>query len=359
VDDLDTPTLVIDLGRVERNIANMAGLAARHGIALRPHVKSHKVVALARMQLEAGATGITCQKLSEAEVMADAGVTDILIAAQIVGPIKVQRLADLAMIVKLTTVVDSVEGAQAIGAALKSRGLELDALVEVDLGFQRCGVAPTDVGEFATRLAAIPGLRFAGVMGYEGQIYSGAHIGDVAAEAERAYERLDIALVSLARVGVVPRCVSVGATAAARLASLHPGITEMRCGSYIFNDLTQVAAGSALLEDCAATVLSTVLSIARRRSAVIDAGAKALSLAQTPGRPGYGLVLGHEASTIKRLSDEHGIIEVHGGPFRMGERVHIVPNSHTTLVNEFSEMVGVRDGRVEEVWPVAARGCIQ
>ena len=356
-DDLDTPSLVVDLDRVDRNIARMAALAAQHSVALRPHVKSHKVPELARWQVSAGASGITCQRLSEAEVMVGAGLNDVLIATEIVGVIKATRLAELASRARLTTVIDSIEGARQVGAAVASRGLVIDALVEVDLGLHRCGVQPPQVGELAEQVSRIPGLQFVGIMGYEGHVYDKSHIRRVADTAARAYGRLDRALVSLDKAGLVAGRVSVGATAAARAACVHPGINELRCGSYIFNDLTQVAAGWAALDECAATVLATVVSARSDRSAVIDAGAKTLSLARTPGRVGYGLILGHEASVIARLSDEHGMVEGGGHPLRVGERVLIVPNSHTTVVNEFSEMVGVRNGKVEETWKVEARGC--
>jgi D-serine deaminase-like pyridoxal phosphate-dependent protein len=362
LDQIDTPALIVDLDRIEANIAAMAALARAHDLALRPHAKAHKIPDLARRQVQAGAVGITCQKLGEAEVMAAAGLTDILVACQIVGAIKVQRLLALARRVRLTTVVDSVEGARPLSDAARANGMVVDTLLEVDVGYHRCGVPPDEVAGLARALTSdCPGLRIRGLMAYEGHIYKLDGAAQVDRATRRAYDLLGDAAARLRAAGVAVECVSVGASAGARVAAAHPAVTELRAGSYIFNDLYQVRMGHVTADDCALSVLATVISARTPDHAVIDAGAKALTFAELPGASGYGLIRGHESAVIDRLADEHGIISVPPGapPFRVGERVMIVPNDGSVVVNSFSELVGIRAGRVERVWSIAARGCMQ
>lgn len=362
LDGIDTPALVVDLDVMEANLGSMASLVASAGMRLRPHAKSHKSPALAWQQLRAGAAGITCQKLAEAEVMASAGIPDILVATPVVGEVKARRFVSLLRRTKLTTVVDSLPPARVLDEMLGARDLSTDALVEVDVGYGRCGLPPRDVAEFAVELKrSCPNLRFTGIMAYEGQLYDLRGADAVGTEAARIYDLLAEVAGHLRDAGLPPMTVSVGASVAARVAVRHLAVTEVRPGSYLLNDLSQVAMGGVSEAQCALRVLATVISVPAADRAVIDAGAKALTFAPLPGFPGYGRMVTHPDSVIARLADEHGIISVPAGarPFSVGERVAIIPNSHTVVVNEFSEMVGVRGEDVEWRFPIAARGCIQ
>jgi len=360
--ELDTPSILIDLDVMEANLASMTSIAADGGKQLRPHAKSHKSPHLAWQQIRAGAVGITCQKLAEAEVMARAGIKDILVVTPVVGEIKLLRFFGLLRMARLTAVVDSLDQAEPLDRMARDRGEIVDILVEVDVGYHRGGRDPHDAVAFASRVArSYPNLRLGGVMAYEGHLYDLRDADAVASEAHRAYDELGLVAKSLEHAGVPSPTVSVGASAAARVAANHEAVTEIRAGSYLFNDLSQVAMGSATEAQCALTVLATVVSVPAKDRAVTDAGAKALTYTPLSGFPGYGRMITHPDSVIARLADEHGIVSVPPGarPFHVGERIRIIPNSHTVVVNEFSEMIGVRGGTIEWRRPIAARGCVQ
>jgi D-serine deaminase-like pyridoxal phosphate-dependent protein len=362
IDEIDTPALIVDLDRMEANITAMADLARRHGVALRAHAKSHKIPALAWRQVRAGAEGIACQKLGEAEVMAEAGLPDIMVSYPIIGSIKVRRLLGLARRLHFTTVVDSLEGARPLSAAAVADGLVVDTLLEVDSGYHRCGVSPDDAPAMARAIAhELPGLRFKGLLAYEGHVYGLNRPDEVARAASASYDVLGSVADRLRESGIPVECVSAGSSVSAEAAAAHPAITELRAGGYIFNDRSVVMLGGATEQQCSLTVLATVVSKRGSDHVVIDAGAKAMSLATLSGVPGYGLILGHEDALLRKVADEHGMIAVPPGgrPFTIGERVSIVPNEHNTVVNQFPELVGVRGGRVECVWPIAGRGLMQ
>jgi D-serine deaminase-like pyridoxal phosphate-dependent protein len=362
IDDVDTPSLIADLDVLETSIERMASYTRRHHVSMRAHVKNHKIPEIAHLQMRAGAAGIVCQKLGEAELMADAGLTDILIPYPIIGPIKVRRLLDLARRVQLTTTVDSREGAGAISAAAQAVGLTVDTMLEIDNGYHRCGVPPEDAVAFAREIAErMPGLRFKGVLGYEGHVYALSRPDDVERQARQAFDVLASVAESVRAQGISIECVSTGSSVSFRTAAAHPSVTEIRVGGYVFGDRSVVQLGGATQAECSLTVLATVVSKRGEDHVVIDAGAKALSLATLDGIPGYGLILGHEEAEIARLADEHGMIRVPPGgrPFFIGERVMILPNEHTVVVNQFPELVGVRAGRVECDWPIAGRGLMQ
>jgi D-serine deaminase-like pyridoxal phosphate-dependent protein len=362
IDDVDTPALIVDLERMASNIEAMARLGRDGDLALRPHMKSHKIPELAVLQMEAGAVGITCQKLGEAEVMAAAGLRDITIAYPIIGERKVRRLVDLAHRVRITTLVDSIEGAQPLSEAAAADGITLDTLVEVDDGYHRCGVPPEHALPIARTVAfELPGLRFVGILAYEGQIYDLTDQSAVLATARRSYDVMGEVAERLRGASIPVERVSVGASATARAAADHPAVTELRPGSYIFQDRYQVSMGAASVEECALSVLATVVSVPAADRAIIDVGSKGLSWSPPVGTDGYGLILGHEEAAIDRLADEHGILSVPEGarPFSIGERVRVIPNSHPPVVNAFSELIGYRVNRIDVVWPIAARGRMQ
>jgi D-serine deaminase-like pyridoxal phosphate-dependent protein len=341
---LDTPAVLIDLDRVEANLARAQKHADVNGYKLRPHIKTHKLPQLARRQVALGADGITVQKLGEAEVMADAGLTDIFLPYNILGEIKLGRLAALNERVTLSVTADSPETVAGYAKTFRDRN-PLTVLVECDTGTRRCGVqTPAQALALGRQIALAPGLRFGGLMTYP------PHGKTAEVEAW-----LKSALALFAEAGIpVPR-VSSGNTP--DIWTTGPSVvTERRPGTYIYNDRMQVALGSAHWEDCAITVLATVVSRPTPTRAVLDSGSKSLS-SDLVGLTGYGLVTGTEL-TLKFLNEEHGVIEAEK-PFdalRIGERVRVIPNHACVVSNLFDVVHFVRGEEVVETVPVAARG---
>jgi D-serine deaminase-like pyridoxal phosphate-dependent protein len=345
-DLLDTPIATVDLDAVERNIARMQTYCDRHRLALRPHAKTHKLPELARRQVEAGAAGITCQKLGEAEVMAAAGVDDILLSFPLVGEAKVERLVGLARTVTMSVVGDSEVVARGLSAGLSRAGLEVTFLVECDTGFGRTGVqTPGEAADLAELVSRLPGLRFGGLMTYPTLPATGAWFR--AAITELRSRDLEAATIS---GGGTPGVFSSHET---------PELTEVRVGTYVYGDRSCLANGTAVLDDCALRVRSTVVSRPTRDRAVVDAGSKALTNDPAEGDPdGRGLILEYPAARIHSLSEEHGWVDLSACTTRpeVGEVVTIVPNHACGCANLHDEVVVHRSGQVVGVWPVAARG---
>ena len=347
IDDLETPVPVIDLDRVERNLAAMQDYCDRHGLKLRPHIKTHKLPQLARRQVELGARGITCQKLGEAEVMADAGLDDILISYPLIGPSKALRLAALARRVRMSVAVDSTMALDTATAAASASGAAIGILVEFESGANRVGVGTVaEALELAQRAAATPGLRFDGLMTYP----LGAAAAGFIAEARETF----------AAAGVEIRTVSGGGTPTAWTAHETAGLTELRVGTYIYHDRATVAAGAAALDDCALHVIATVVSRPTPDRAVIDAGSKTLSsdlVAPEAGR-GYGLLLDYPDAIVTRLNEEHGTVDLSGSARKpvLGERLRILPNHVCVVSNLHDAVVTVRGDCVVGAAAVAARG---
>jgi D-serine deaminase-like pyridoxal phosphate-dependent protein len=359
LDDVSTPAALVDLDVLERNVARVAELARRHGLKLRPHAKTHKSAAIARLQLAAGAAGLSVAKTSEAEAFAAHGFGDLFVAFPVVGEDKGRRLLALGDRLRLAVGVDSREGASTLAAPFREAGRRLDVLLKVDVGYGRVGVAPDAALELASALAEMPGLRLRGVFTHAGHGYL-AETPEAVAEVGRAEGRIlaDTA-AALRSAGLPIEEVSVGSTPTARHAMPVPGVTECRPGNYVFHDASQVGLGTCALEDCALTVLATVVSVPGRGRAVLDAGSKTLSSDALRPRPGgYGWILGRR-SRLAALSEEHGWVEVgEGESFRVGERVRVLPNHACVVANLHDRLLGVRAGRVETEIPVSARGRI-
>jgi D-serine deaminase-like pyridoxal phosphate-dependent protein len=360
VSDLATPSVLVDLGVLERNVARMAERASQHGVRLRPHAKTHKIVAIARLQLAAGAVGLSVAKTSEAEVFADAGFDDVFVAYPVVGTDKGRRLLHLSDRIRLAVGCDSVEGARTLAEPFAAAGRVLDVMLKVDVGNHRVGVEPDRAGAVAAQIAELPGLRLRGVFTHAGQAYGEETPEGVAAVA--AHEGKTLALVAerIRAAGLALTEVSVGSTPTARHAMAVTGVTECRPGNYVFHDASQVALGSCRLEDCAMTVVATVVSVPAPGRAVVDAGSKTLS--SDPLRPlagGHGRILGRN-SRLQKLSEEHGVITVEPGEsFRVGERVRILPNHACVVTNLHDRLWGVRGDEIEDELPVAARGRVE
>ena len=360
LDDLSTPAVLVDLDVLERNIARMAGWARDAGVRLRPHAKTHKCPQIARLQRAAGAWGLSVAKVGEAEVFADAGFDDLFVAYPVVGEDKGRRLVALGDRVRLAVGVDSVEGAATLAGPFQDAGRSLDVLLKVDVGYGRVGVTPDRAVAVGQAVAELPGLRLRGVFTHAGHGYLAETKAGVDDIARQEGERLAAAASDLRAAGLPIEEVSVGSTPTAAQAMRVAAVTECRPGNYVFHDATQVALGTCRLEDCALTVVATVVSVPAPDRAVVDAGSKTLS--SDPLRPragGYGQVLGR-ASRIEKLSEEHGVITVAPGDvFRVGERVRILPNHACVVANLHDRLIGVSGGRVETVLDVAARGRVR
>jgi D-serine deaminase-like pyridoxal phosphate-dependent protein len=344
-----TPALVVDLDRVERNIARVQAACDAAGLANRPHIKTHKSPALARLQREAGARGITCQKLGEAEVMAEAGLDDILISYNLLGEEKLGRLAALMRRARMVVAADNPVTVEGLPKAAAMAGRTLEVVVECDTGYKRAGVeAPAEAVALARDIAARPGLSFAGFLMYP-----------PVDRVEETQRFLDEALAGVREAGLDPRIVSTGGTPyLSRLGAL-PDATEHRAGTYIFNDRMMLAAGAATEDDLALTVVSTVVSRAAPERGILDAGSKTLTW-ETGGVEGFGLILEHPQAKIHRFSEEHGFLDLSACNDRpkVGDVVRIVPNHVCAVVNMVDRMIATRGGEIVGEIEVAARGKI-
>ena len=347
--DIDTPAVLVDLDIARANIARFQDYANAHDIKVRPHIKTHKLPMVAEMQLTAGAIGITCQKISEAEAMVEGSpaIRDVLITYNIVGQQKLARLRSLAEKTRLSVVADSAEVIDGLSAVFATAEKPLSVLVECDTGANRCGVAsPKGAETLANRIAQAPGLLFGGLMTYP------PAGGEAGVETFMAKAK---ALIE-ARGIIVPTITS-GGTPTMMHAAEAPVVTEYRPGTYVYNDRSLVARGSCRWEDCALTVIATVVSVPAENRAVIDAGSKTLT-SDLLGLSGYGYVLGRDDIVIDQLSEEHSRL-ISDGPIglKVGDKVRIVPNHACVVTNmvDILFVVGDRNVKPKRV-PVAARG---
>lgn len=358
--DLDTPALLVDLDRLESNIAGMAAIARAGGKALRPHTKTHKTPEIARMQLAAGAIGITVAKLGEAEVMANAGFDDIFVANQIVGAIKLDRLTALAARIRIIVGVDDAGATQSLADAAHRAGVEIEVRIEVDTGLRRAGVRTI---ESATALAAemdrMSGVRLDGLYTYEGHANVGsAEQRETTCRAVAAYLRK--VADALRKCGIDPGTLSVGSTCGASVMSTEESIDEIRPGVYVFNDCGQMERG-ARYEDSALTVLATVVSRPDDTTAIIDAGTKALSGDKGAEGSRHGRLLDYTDVTFDWANEEHGHLDLSRTTYRprIGDKLRIVPFHACTATNMHDTIYGVRGERVQTTWSIASRGKIQ
>jgi D-serine deaminase-like pyridoxal phosphate-dependent protein len=359
LEDLDTPAVVVDLDVMERNVARMAERASAHGVRLRPHAKTHKTAEIARRQMESGAIGLSVAKTAEAEAFAAAGFDDLFVAYPVVGGEKGRRLLALADRCRISAGVDSVEGALTLGSVFAAAARLLDVLLKIDVGLHRVGVPPERALEVASRIADVPGLRLRGVFTHAGHAYAAPSIEAVASVGSAEGRILVETAEVLRSAGLPIDIVSAGSTPTAPHVMATRGLTECRPGNYVFHDASQVALGTCRLEDCALTILATVVSVPDPRRAVVDAGSKTLSSDPLwPRAGGHGILLGRR-SRVQRLSEEHGVIDVEEGEsFHVGERVAILPNHACVVANLHDRLLGVRGGRLEAQIPVLARGRI-
>jgi D-serine deaminase-like pyridoxal phosphate-dependent protein len=351
----ETPVPLVDLDRLERNLDRMARYAASHHLALRPHTKTHKSPRIAAEQIRHGAVGLTCATLLECEVMAEVS-TNLLLAYPPVGESKLQRLLSLPDECDISVALDSEIALDRLGAAARTRDRPIGVLVELDLGMHRVGVAGVDAAvALAKMVAARPPLQYRGIVFYPGHLRRSP--GDQELEQLRALLRN--AVDALDRAGLHPEIVSGGSTPTAWRTHEIPEVTEIRPGTYVYNDRITAEIGACGWDDCAVSVLATVVSTSVPGQAVIDAGSKALGREPPEGgATGYGALLDRPQVIISRMSEEHGILDLGGTDWRprVGDQVRVVPN-HVCIAIHLHEIVyGVRGERVETSWPVTARG---
>lgn len=367
--DLYTPQVLVDQKRALRNIDRAQAIARAAGVRLRPHAKTHKSPLAAKWQIDRGAVGVCCAKLGEAEVFVEAGISDIRIPYPL-NPVNAPRLLALMDRASMSIIVDHFFVARGWSAAMQKAGRVLDVLVKIDVGFHRCGIDPAgDPVDFVRKMTGLPGLRLRGILSHAGHAYLAASEEELRAIAMEEVRILADVRDRAAAVGVQLDELSVGATPLLRFADEQRGITEIRAGNYIYFDRTQVALGSATLDDCALMVLATVVSKPAFDRIILDCGSKTLTNDQARGIgkvPGYGAILNadgtavDEGLVIERLSEEHATVRAAAGTrLEPGSRVFVLPNHSCVVSNLVDEIVLVDGDRVIARLPVAARGRIQ
>lgn len=356
--DLETPAAVVDLDRMTRNLDRAAAYATAHGLALRPHVKTHKSLRVAAEQLHRGASGLTCATPREAEVMS-AVSQDILVAYPPVGRARADRIAHLAHGARVTVALDSLEAVSAIEDAAARSGTRIGVYIELDLGMHRVGVSAVEAAiGLAKRVGHSHTLSYEGIAFYPGHIREpvGAQQSSLVALSRRLGDALD----ALAAADVAPRVVSGGSTPTLWQTHEIGGVTELRPGTYVFNDRTTAEIGACAWDDCALTVLATVVSTAVSGQAVIDAGSKALGREPMRGAEadGFGALMDRPDVRVKSMSEEHGLLDLSSTSWKphVGDVVRVVPNHVCIVVHLNDVMIGIRGDKVEETWPVDARG---
>jgi D-serine deaminase-like pyridoxal phosphate-dependent protein len=351
--ELDTPALVVDLDVLDRNIGRISRVCSEHGVHWRPHIKGQKTPEVVRRELAAGAIGITCAKLGEAEAMVAAGIDNVLIANQVVGATKIGRLVELSRRARVMVAVDDVHNIEALNRAATEQGVRFEVVVEVDTGMKRAGVPPgRPAVDLARTIAATAGLRFAGLMSWEGHA---ARIPDPH-DKRRAVADAVGALVATAdlirRSGLAVEIVSCGGTGTYPLTAAIPGVTEIQAGGGVFSDIAYRTLYQ-IDHPCALTVVTTVTSRPAPTRIVCDAGKKSMS-----GDTALPEPVGLSDVASVRLSAEHAIIDLarENATLRVGDMLEFVVGYSDTTVHLHDEMFAVRDGYVEAAWPIVARG---
>ncbi len=362
VSDLDTPALVVDIDQVERNIEEMAQRAREGGVRLRPHTKTHKMPEIAQLQVDAGAAGITCAKVGEAEVMVASGFDDVLIAYPIYGPTKLARLTPLREKARIIVSLDSVEVARGLGQLGVSSGDPVEIYVEIDTGQHRMGRLPGEPSvQLIREIAEIQGVTILGLIMHAGHAYGAASVEERDALIDREVSDLVATKEMCAAVGIPIREISVGSTPGARSELRHDAVTEVRPGTYVFNDTTMMSLGVATEEMCAARILATVVARPSDDRFVIDAGTKSLT-SDGAGRPGWIRVVGREDLTMSFTSEEHGVGTIdlgQGGRLAIGDTLELIPSHVCPVVNLFDMAYAIRGDEVVGELRVEGRGKVR
>lgn len=362
INDLETPALIVDLDKMERNLKRVADYAHEYDLRLRPHTKTHKTPGLGRKQLDLGAAGLTVAKVSEAEVMLASGTPDLLVAYPIVGRKKLERLMQVAAKTNLTVALDSPFAARQLSDAAREAQVEIGVLAEMDAGLGRVGVAPGgDLVELVRGITRLPWLRWEGISYYPGHIKT---IDDETPQAIQALSQLTAGAVKdLKAAGFTPNIVSGGSTPALFYSHEVAGVNEIRPGTYIFNDRNTWLMGACKLEDCAAWIMATVVSTAKKGQMIIDGGSKTFSSDRpvTGTEVSFGHIVEAPDAMFTKMNEEHGYVDIRRvkREFTVGDRLRVIPNHICVAVNLHERIYGVRGDAVEETWTVDGRGKLQ
>lgn len=364
--EIDTPALLLDIKVLKNNLKTMQDLCDAHGVSIRPHAKTHRVPEIGLIQIESGAEGLCVAKLGEAEGFAAAGIKKITVAYPIVGNQKAERALALSKKVELTLAADSVEGASTVCEVFDKAGKKISLLIIINSGLNRDGVMPEDAGVVAKKISELPGSNVVGILTHEGSVYQSDNQKDLESKSILVAHKMLNAASEMENVGVAPNLISMGASASAKFVTKVPGINQIRPGIYAFNDLGQVALGNAGFADCAATVVTSVVSHTAPDRAIIDAGSKTLSKDVIPSNafaneyPGHGLIIDAPGWVIEKLSEEHGFLVWHGrgNPTKLniGQRLQIVPNHICTVFSSLNECFVVEDGKIIANWKTLQPG---
>lgn len=361
VNELETPAVLVNLDVLDQNLRKKAEQAKKAGVKLRPHTKTHKSVWLAKEQLKYGASGITVAKLGEAEVMADGGVDDILIAFPIVGAKKLDRLRRLIERgVKVTVSTDHVDVAKGLSDLGTSMGRRIPLYVDVNTGLGRCGLEPGEpTVELVKQIAALPGVEVTGLMTHSGHAYGKTTEDDVRTIAFNEANDLVKTKELLMREGLSIPEISVGSTPTSDFVTEQQNVTEMRPGAYVYGDRSQIATGNITEDNCAMTVIATVVSMPRPGIIIVDAGSKTFGSDVNSHLPGYATLKGRPDVYIEKLSEEHGNVRVpEDMQFAIGDVLEFIPNHCCATTNLHERLIGIRNGIVETEIKVDARGKI-
>jgi D-serine deaminase-like pyridoxal phosphate-dependent protein len=353
--EIETPALLIDLDTMEDNIEKMARYFSGVKSSLRAHTKTHKSPTIAKKQINAGSRGICCQKLGEAEVMANHGIRDILITSEVVDPEKIQRLVRLARSHDVKVVVDNLKVAKATSEAARRHGVRQGVIVEIDVRRKRCGIMPGEpTVNFVKKIVELEGLDFRGLMGYEGPFFDIPDFEQRKAAAHELLRSLKETVDMVESEGTVVHDVSAGSTSTYRIAGEYAKVTEIEAGSYVFMDSTYNKL-EGLDFGCALTVLATIISRPVPERVIVNTGLKAIT--QEFGMP---VVKDCEDAKVYHMSEEHGMIRVDpASNIDVGDKLELIPSHCCTTVNLHDHYYGVRKGKVEVFWPILARGKFQ
>jgi len=362
ISDLETPALLIDLDIMEGNLQKLADYSRKHRLRVRPHTKTHKIPALGRKQLDLGAAGLTVAKVGEAEVMLAAEPPELLVAYPIVGRRKLERLMQVAGKTSVTVSLDSAAVALQLSEAAQAAGIEIGVLAEVDVGLGRVGVPPGDtLLQLVQQIQRLPGLRLEGIAFYPGQIKSLDEQGEQALQS--LAQMLERILDDLRKAGFEARIVSGGSTPTLFHSHRLPGLNEIRPGTYIFNDRNTALSGACTFEECAATVMVTVVSTAKPGQMIIDGGSKTFSSDQAAAgtEASFGRIVDSPDAVFTKMNEEHGFVDLRraGQKFTVGDRVRIIPNHVCVAMNLHERVYGIRGDTVEQTWRVDGRGKLQ
>ncbi|MBM7662666.1 D-serine deaminase-like pyridoxal phosphate-dependent protein [Bacillus mesophilus] len=365
VQDLDTPTLLLDYKKVIQNISEVSSFANEIGVAVRPHIKTHKSIKIAELQLNAGAVGITVAKIGEAEVMAEGGIKDILVAYPIASPQKINRIIQLLKKgIRVKVAVDQEVQLQLLNDVLQHTSLELEVWIKVNSGLNRCGVEPGPHAlKLAEKIMMKKQLKLGGIFTHAGHSYAAKSIEDIHKIGVDEGKAVVDSASECEKAGIPIAVRSVGSTPTYKQAGAVKGITEIRPGNAVFFDAIQVGLGVTTLERCALTLLASVVGVYQDRI-VFDTGSKSLCLDKgahgNETVKGYGLIQGHEEITLERLSEEHGVgVFLQSPKLQVNDVVQIIPNHACTVANMFNEYVVHEDGLVIDHWKVDARGRVK